>query len=155
MVCDWCGKPITKRDRHGNRNKHHYCCQECGYKAKVKKQNVICDWCGSAFMKKQSDIARSKHNFCSEKCSAAYTRWSGTSGRAALLDGTAIHRVIAEEVLGRKLKPDEEVHHIDFNHHNNRIENLQILSKSEHSKIHAARKERNEYGRFIAKVTDA
>lgn len=47
------------------------------------------------------------------------------------------HRVIGEEIAGRKLKSDEHVHHIDGNKHNNAKENLMILTAEEHARLHA------------------
>ena len=44
--------------------------------------------------------------------------------------------IIAKE-LGRELTEDEEVHHIDGNPLNNDINNLQVLTKEEHAKLHA------------------
>jgi len=46
-----------------------------------------------------------------------------------------MHRVVMENNIGRLLETSEEIHHIDGNRTNNNIKNLQILSKSEHSKI--------------------
>lgn len=46
------------------------------------------------------------------------------------------HVVIAEESIGRYLREDEVVHHLDFNRSNNRSSNLLVLSKSQHSKLH-------------------
>ena len=46
------------------------------------------------------------------------------------------HRHIMEQHLGRKLKPDEIVHHIDGDNTNNDINNLQIMSQSEHINLH-------------------
>ena len=48
------------------------------------------------------------------------------------------HRYIMECFLGRKLGSDEIVHHKDGNKKNNSIENLEILSRSEHIKRHYA-----------------
>jgi len=47
-----------------------------------------------------------------------------------------IHRLIMENHLNRYLLPDEVVHHIDENTHNNTIENLQVLDKREHNSLH-------------------
>jgi hypothetical protein len=47
------------------------------------------------------------------------------------------HRVIMEKHLGRSLRSDEIVHHIDGDKTNNDISNLIIMSQSEHAKLHA------------------
>lgn len=48
-----------------------------------------------------------------------------------------VHRLVMENKLGRKLKPSEEVHHLDGNRTNNREDNLHLFpNKSEHSKYH-------------------
>ena len=45
-------------------------------------------------------------------------------------------RKIMEEKLGRKLTSEEIVHHKDRNYRNNSIDNLQIMSISEHVTLH-------------------
>ena len=47
-----------------------------------------------------------------------------------------MHRVVMENYLGRLLLPQEVVHHIDGNKKNNSIENLQLLTREEHSRMH-------------------
>lgn len=50
------------------------------------------------------------------------------------------HRVIMEEHIGRKLNKYEHVHHINGIKNDNRLENLIILLKSDHHKIHRINK---------------
>lgn len=47
------------------------------------------------------------------------------------------YRVIAEKVLGRKLKSTEDVHHKDEDPLNDEPDNLQVCTHSEHRSIHA------------------
>lgn len=47
-----------------------------------------------------------------------------------------LHRVLVENKIGRLLTKDEEIHHIDGNKDNNEINNLEILTKREHARIH-------------------
>lgn len=48
------------------------------------------------------------------------------------------HVLVAEAALGRKLEPDEHVHHINGVKVDNRPENLHVCSRSEHSLAHAS-----------------
>jgi HNH endonuclease len=48
----------------------------------------------------------------------------------------AQHRLIVEEREGRPLRSDELVHHVDHDRLNNAPENLVILSRSEHQRLH-------------------
>jgi hypothetical protein len=49
----------------------------------------------------------------------------------------SLHVVIMEQHIGRKLKKDEVVHHINEIKTDNRIENLQLMTNKEHSRLHA------------------
>lgn len=66
--------------------------------------------------------------------------------------GRFVHRVVAENLLGRRLLPGEVVHHLDGNKLNNAPENLLVLSNREHNSLHAQSahktRERCPNGRF-------
>jgi hypothetical protein len=46
------------------------------------------------------------------------------------------HRLIMEEFLGRRLTRREVVHHINGNTKDNALENLQLMTLSEHGRLH-------------------
>lgn len=48
----------------------------------------------------------------------------------------AQHRLVASKMIKRPLSSDEIVHHIDGNKLNNKPSNLQVVTKSEHWRIH-------------------
>ena len=52
-----------------------------------------------------------------------------------------LHRVLVEEHLGRELRNDEIVHHKDGNKLNNCLENLEVMNKIDHAKLHGQRDE--------------
>lgn len=63
------------------------------------------------------------------------------SGRGYICKGAQrYHRIMAEQILGRKLKKGEVVHHIDENKLNNSFDNLIVLSRSDHTKLHIAKR---------------
>lgn len=48
----------------------------------------------------------------------------------------AEHRAKVEASIGRRLRVDEHVHHIDGDRSNNADENLEVMSRSEHGRSH-------------------
>jgi len=82
-------------------------------------------------------------------------RKSRSSGymRVRLANGRimAEHRYVMSNYLGRELVSTEVIHHIDEHKTNNSIENLQVLTASEHSRIHARKNFARRGVRYVPK----
>lgn len=60
-----------------------------------------------------------------------------------------LHRVIAENNIGRLLDKREHAHHIDGDKENNTPQNISVLTCSDHSKIHNPKVKDSEMVRFF------
>lgn len=116
---------LYKREYSRTRNKQ-------GKRTKYPHNCVIC--------KKDFLGYRKTQLFCSQKCSKEHVKSKHLKNSYENGEGKGYcwkHRRIAEEVLGRKLNTNEVVHHVDCNPKNNRQENLMVMSRSSHGKLHS------------------
>lgn len=125
FICSNCGKPITKVASQAKWN-DHFCSRECYSQWKAKQENG--GW-SLVSREKASDSRKANKGPCA----------SNTYEKRL---GKRIHRAVAEEKIGRSLRPGEVVHHINGDKHDNRPENLMVFeSQQAHVAYHAAHPE--------------
>lgn len=134
-------------------NKESIVCCICGTAFNVKPSSVkrrkCCSKMCAAEYRKQIYAGKGNPNYGNrgEKCAAwrggrrmsnyGYVLLHKPGHPNARPDGYVFeHRYVMSEYLGRPLLASEDVHHKDGDKTNNSIENLQILSRSEHTKHH-------------------
>lgn len=120
-VCEVCGKEFKNYDYKNHVNK--YCSRECYYKGRRLKH-------------KDEEIVNVIRGY----------NW-------IYIDGYPVreHDYLIEKHINRKLTNKEVVHHINFLRNDNRIENLKLMTRAEHTGLHAKLriKSRNSQGKFI------
>lgn len=157
--CENCGKDVTRR-RPSDFRAHVFCSHACYAaspfradvtRAMVKERNpgarvtVACAQCGTDITRAQSQLG--KRSFCDRDCQHEFLRSQGirqitAGGYVRLYVGRDHpgatktghifeHRKVMQEILGRPLVEDENVHHVNGVRDDNRPENLELWSSSQ------------------------
>ena len=134
----------------GNRNYLHglFLCPVCGQEViKIKKDGLKAKQCGrKCYAKNRERRGNYKSKVISKKYIYLYNpRHPHAIGTKKLY--VAEHRLVMENYISRYLNGKEIVHHKNGNTLDNDINNLELMTASEHSKLHANKKRRDN-GRF-------
>lgn len=153
-VCEFCGKTFQGYRYRPNK----FCSKKCS-STRNRRLNLFtkpkkgiwknCLQCSKEFYVYKCKIEEKK--FCSRTCQYEFLRKNEAWGfkrngspmpnnpyKRISIKGKwhSEHRLIIEANLGRKLEKWEHIHHINGNPQDNRLENLQVLSASDHLKLH-------------------
>jgi len=146
-VCQQCGKEFlapTIIVEYGNAR---FCSRKCGVASRRKPLIPrICQHCGKEFLAPMKNINRDGAKYCSQHCYGLSrdvgSEWKSTTGYMyQRLPGQKVRRksrIVMEQVLGRPLEKWEAVHHRNHIRDDDRPENLQVVTYTEHARIHAA-----------------
>lgn len=143
-LCSRCGSDLSGRWK--NR------CYVC-YPGKDRSgKTVECLQCGESFYAQRhqlKSIGNRKPKYCSRKCKhLAHTGVELVHGtrhvrkdgyvqiKVGIREYQLEHRLVMGKIFGRKLDIDEHVHHVNGDRADNRPENLEVLTSSEHAKLH-------------------
>lgn len=143
-LCESCNKRFRPR-----RSSTKFCSATCHDLSQLKGKVKRCMFCGNKFWCPPSRPGK----FCSNSCTTSFRAPTNPNSfkrtgkptvipsrkyKRITVDGQRLyeHRNVVQKHLGRPLLNVEHVHHINGNAHDNRLENLEILSNSEHLKLH-------------------
>ena len=161
--CPVCGATFHLKPSKLGKDKNHYCSRECHRKAKREymKGNKNHQY---GLTGEKNPTWKGGRKFTNYGYYSVYCPNHPFCDRATL--HVFEHRLVAEKYLldddnsveingKRYLRPDYDVHHIDFDRTNNDVNNLVVLKKSEHMRLHCKlnQAERDsETGRFVRKT---
>lgn len=149
LTCQECGgtyRPATAKTLATSR----YCSRTCKDAALTRpRAEAVCPTCGESFETYLNQHGQAVRKFCSHKCATDRNVIRGVgrkvNGRSVTMHVSGYlmvwapgrgrimeHRYVMEQALGRELRSDEHVHHMNNIKMDNRLENLALLSPSTH-----------------------
>lgn len=137
-LCQVCGKFFVPRHYQLRVGQGRFCSRPCGitYSLAILHSPAVRKkahegWLKSDYAKSLSSIrGPAHHSWKGGSISSGYRRIR-VNNKA---DGE--HRLVMQAHLGRKLGSDEVVHHINHDRLDNRLENLQVMTRTEHFNEH-------------------
>lgn len=133
-VCNWFKKyGIIPRKNGIQIHPHYYTDEERNRTRSIHKGKIV-----SEETRRKISNARKLHKSGHEKKrSDGYIGVYYPDHPDANKDGYVMkHRLIMEQKIGRRLKNNEVVHHKNHNRSDNRIDNLELMTASEHMSMH-------------------
>jgi hypothetical protein len=143
FYCDWCGKAILRYKSQVKGKKKIFCCRSCMNQFASKESNPK-EYQYRDFSKNSKRISEMNRRLNPVRMTLE-TRKKLRMARLGTGEGKSYektfgrhtHRAVAEQKIGRKLRPGEIVHHKDGNKRNNSPDNLEIFrSQKEHAAYH-------------------
>ncbi len=124
VKCEYCGKEFYKYPCEVR--SHNFCCREHSKDYLSKKM---------AALNRELNPSRMRDS-TKEKIRETHLAAGNNGQTYEKTHGRHTHRQVAEQILGRSLKPGEVVHHKDGNRRNNAPENLEVFSsQAEHMRL--------------------
>lgn len=152
LKCDTCGKTFKRKPCKIKRAEKHYCSNACRYKGQEQPKHK--SWVQDGIV--HLEITKGNIVLLDEADrDLADLNWQTRKNYAARKDKDRkhiyMHRLVAERIIGRSLKPNEIVDHLNSNGLDNRRSNVRLVTNMENSENAMKHASTNTNRRFTSK----